>query len=111
MSKSRWLLWTLLFAFFLVPIPADAQPASFPTEWLLFDSDPNEGFAQNDFRDVTAASFNVEDGFLFLRLQTVEPAGWPSTGSQGAARYKFFFDTANADGAVVGATSTMPSSS
>lgn len=102
MSQSRWLLWTLLLALCLVPIPANAQPASFPTEWLLFDSDPNEGFAQDDTRDVTAAFFNVEDGFLFLRLQTVKPAGWPETGSPGAGRYKFLLDTANADGVVEG---------
>lgn len=101
MSRPRVL--PLIFALSLIPcLAADAQPASFPTEWLMFDSDPDEGGAQNDFRDVSAAFWNVEDGFLFLRLQTIDPAGWPSTGPQGTARYKFFFDTANADGVVSG---------
>jgi hypothetical protein len=54
-----------------------AQPA-WPTTWISIDTDPNEA-GVSDHRDVTATFYALSSGFLFLRMQTVDDAGWPST--------------------------------
>lgn len=81
-----------------------AQPSGFPadSEWIAIGTDPDEGGAANDFRDVSALFYQVQEGFLFLRMQNRADAGWPNPGASGRARYKWFFDTANADGVVQG---------
>jgi hypothetical protein len=84
--------------------PALAQPSSFPAdaEWIAVGSDPDEGGANNDFRDVSAVFYQVQEGFLFLRMQNRADAGWPDLSGSGRARYKWFFDTANDDGEIQG---------
>lgn len=86
----------------LWPAAAAAVPSGWPAEWIFIQSDPAEGGASNDHRDVSATFYNVREGYLFLRMQNRADAGWPSTGPQGKARYKWFFDTANDDGRVQG---------
>jgi hypothetical protein len=82
--------------------PAHGQPTSFPTEWTSLGTDPDEGGASNDFRDVQQAFFAVQEGYLFLRMKTLAPTGWPSTRVQDDSRLKWFFDTTGDDGVVQG---------
>jgi len=101
-SVRRLMAGVLAAAGFLVPALASAVPSAWPSTWIYIQSDPDEGGATNDHRDVAATFYNVREGYLFLRMQNRADAGWPSTASQGKARYKWFFDTANNDGVVQG---------
>jgi hypothetical protein len=94
----------VLLATVLPAWTADAQPSAWPgeSEWIAFGTDPDEGGASNDFRDVSVVFYQVREGYLFLRMQTLADAGWPTTGASGRARYKWFFDTAGNDGEIQG---------
>jgi hypothetical protein len=41
---------------------------------------------------VTEAFYALDSNYLYLRLETVDPAGWPSASPSGEARYKWFID-------------------
>jgi hypothetical protein len=86
----------------LLVLAGAAGAQTFPTEWISLGTDPNEGGSDNDHRDVIELFYNVDGGFLFLRMATRDLAGWPDTSGSGKARFKWFFDTANDDGVVQG---------
>ena len=105
MTIIRNHLLALFFTFFLVlglfPQKALAQFPGWPGEggppaWTLFDTD-NDGGDENgcaDHRDVVELYIAADADYLYLRMQTVGDAGWPSAanGSPNEARYKWFFD-------------------
>jgi PKD repeat protein len=79
--------------------PAEAQPATWPTTWTGLSTDPDESGGK-DHRDVFdtngdgyALYYTADSQYLYLRMETVDPPGWPSTGPQGEARYKWWFNT------------------
>jgi len=79
--------------------PAGAQPAAWPTTWTGLSADPDESGGSNH-RDVFdtngdgyALYYTADSQYLYLRMETVDLPGWPSTGPQGEARYKWWFDT------------------
>jgi hypothetical protein len=80
---------------------AFGQPAAFPSEWILLQTDPNEGGTTNDHRDVQAVYYQVEQGYLFLRMETRAAAGWPGTGTSHPARFKWLFDLEGTPAAIV----------
>lgn len=69
-----------------------SQFVSWPVTWTSVGTDPAESGC-GDHRDVTEALFAMDATYLYLRMQTVDPAGWPSTQPAGQARYKWFIDT------------------
>jgi len=85
-------------------LPPDvAQPALWPATWIGLTNDPDEGGGK-DHRDVTdkngdsyAVYYAVDSQYLYLRMETKESPGWPSTTVQDEARYKWWFDTAGMD--------------
>ncbi len=89
------------------PPPVVAQPSGWPTIWTGLASDDNEHC--ETFRNVAdmdgdgyALYYDVDSQYIYLRMETVTAPGWPSTGSQGAARYKWWFSTAGAAAYVSG---------
>jgi len=71
----------------LMPSPAVAQ--SWPTTWILIDTDPNEP-GQANYRDVLSAYYNYDSSHLYLRLSTVSVPSF--SGANGQARFKWFID-------------------
>jgi len=71
----------------LVPSPAVAQ--TWPTSWILIDTDPNEP-GQANYRDVLSAYYSYDSGHLYLRLTTVSVPSF--IGQNGQARFKWFID-------------------
>ena len=67
------------------PVVAD-PPSAWPTNWTLLATDPNENC--DTHRNVVALYYDVDSDYIYLRMKTVSSPGWPSTGSQGVARYK-----------------------
>ncbi len=61
---------------------------SWPTNWILVDTDPTENGAADDYRDVQNVYFDTDPDYIYLRQECYGPAGW----SYGDARYKFWFD-------------------
>ena len=87
-------LITALSVIAMVPQSAHAQSwPTAPTPWLLIDTDPNEPGAAN-YRDVAGAYFsNYDDDYLYLRLETYEPAKITNVSS----RFKWLIDVGNGD--------------
>jgi hypothetical protein len=73
------------------PVVGD-RPIPWPTisEWEELATDDDENC--NSFRDVVALYYAVDSDYIYLRMETDTEPGWPSTGSQGVARYKWWFD-------------------
>ena len=44
----------------------------------------------------------TDSQYLYLRMENASAAGWPSTGTQGEARYKWVIDTVGGDIALSG---------
>jgi len=61
---------------------------SWPTTWILVDTDPGEDGTSDDYRDVHYVYFNTDPDYIYLRQECYGPAGW----TYGNARYKFWFD-------------------
>jgi PKD repeat protein len=85
-------------------------PSAWPTTWTGLSTDAADGGGE-DHRDVTdtngdayALYYTTDSEYLYLRMETVEPPGWPTTNPTGDARYKWWFDTAGTD-LYVGGTS------
>jgi PKD repeat protein len=77
-----------------------AGPSEWPTTWVGLSTDPNESGC-NDHRNVAdvnadgyALYYATDSQYLYLRMETVGPPGWPSLKPGGDARYKWWFDTA-----------------
>ena len=70
-----------------------AQPAGWLSTWIPIDTDACDCGGNRTYRDVNATYYNMDSQYLYLRMCTCGPAGWPSTGQQGQARYKWWFDT------------------
>ncbi len=74
----------------------------FPTSYSSFGTDADENGCKES-RNVLQSYSQLTSGFLFLRLNTENPAGWGvNTGSSSDARYKWFFDTTGNDGVLSG---------
>jgi PKD repeat protein len=76
-----------------------APPSGWPTEWIGLATDPNEGGGK-DHRDVFdtnddgyALYYYVDSDYIYLRMETVDTPGWPSTSQSDEARYKWWFNT------------------
>ena len=81
--------------------PAVANDFIWPTSgnWTIMNTDgsgppdcpggPGDG---NNWRDVVTTYYAMNDTYLFLRMCTYGPAGWPVAAVLGA-RYKWWFDT------------------
>ncbi len=54
--------------------------------------------------DGYAFYYATDSQYLYLRMETVDSPGWPSTKPQGDARYKWWFDTAGTAAYVHGTT-------
>jgi uncharacterized repeat protein (TIGR01451 family) len=82
---------------------AGAQPHAWPTTWIGLATDPPDdcgGGGSSDHRNIAdtngdgyAFYYAADSQYLYLRMETVNPPGWPSTGSSGKARYKWWFST------------------
>ena len=72
------------------PVVAD-PPSEWPTNWTQLATDPNENC--DSFRNVVELYYYVDSAYIYLRMKTVSPTGWPSTAVQGEARYKWWFNT------------------
>jgi uncharacterized repeat protein (TIGR01451 family) len=64
-----------------------AKAQSWPTSWILIDTDANEPGGAN-YRDVVTAYYNYDSGHLYLRLCTVDVPGITGV----SARFKWFID-------------------
>lgn len=60
-----------------------------PTSWMLIDSDPTENGASDDYRDVQYAYYNVDDEYLYFRLECYAS---PNFTAEPDGRYKWFID-------------------
>jgi hypothetical protein len=88
--------------------PAYAVGPSWPTSWTLM-TDPATGgpCSSNPHRDVDVTYYALDNDYLYLRMQTVDPPGWPwNSPKWEEARYKWWFDTAG-DSAYVSGTSVL----
>ena len=103
------LLVSPLITGYLLNIPSVdkviAQPSGWPatSDWILLDTDPDEPGCDDD-RNVIQTYYNVTTQYIFLRMRTVNPAGWSATtpGSPGEARFKWWFDTVGQDANIFG---------
>ena len=103
------LLISPLITGYLLNVPTvdqvTAQPGGWPatSDWILFDTDPDEPGCDDD-RNVIETYYNVTSQYIFLRMRTVNPAGWSATtpGSPGEARFKWWFDTVGQDASIFG---------
>jgi len=97
MTQAKWftrptnlllavVLLLSLAAAVLMPTPVYAQ--TWPTSWVLIDTDPDEAGPSNNYRDVWRAYFNFDDDYLYLRLETYATPQFPSVG----ARFKWLID-------------------
>jgi len=60
------------------------------TNWILFDTDPNEAGTSDDFRDVQYAYYYTNDEYLYYRMECY---GFPNFTLEPEGRYKWFIDT------------------
>ncbi len=85
-------------------------PSGWPTTWTGLSTDPNESGC-DEHRNVADVSgdgyalyYATDSQYLYLRMETVDPPGWPSLKPGGDARYKWWFDTAETAAYVHGTT-------
>jgi uncharacterized repeat protein (TIGR01451 family) len=86
------ILMLLLFSYaivFVVPSTRGEQP-SWPTSWVLADTDPNEAESNNDYRDVHNAYYYDNNEYLYFRLECY---GSPNFTAEPNTRFKWFIDT------------------
>jgi PKD repeat protein len=85
-------------------------PGEWPTTWTGLSTDPEEsGCAEHrNVADVDgdgyALYYAADSQYLYLRMETVDPSGWPSTKPEGDGRYKWWFDTEGTGAYVHGTT-------
>jgi len=84
-------------------------PSAWPTAWTGLDTD-DDGSC-NAHRNVFdtdgdgyALYYVLDSDYIFLRMETMGSPGWPGTGSQDVARYKWWFNT-DETAAYIGGTS------
>jgi len=89
--KTRTILaLALVFAILAaVGLPSPAAAQTWPTTWILIDTDANEP-GQANYRDVLSAYYNYDSNHLYLRLNTVSTPVF--SGANGPARFKWFID-------------------
>ncbi|UCF12799.1 MAG: DUF11 domain-containing protein, partial [Thermoplasmatales archaeon] len=63
---------------------------SWPTTWILFDTDPNEDGTSDDYKDVQYAYYNVDNEYIYFKLELF---GYANFSVQPDSRYKIFIDT------------------
>jgi PKD repeat protein len=89
-----------------------APPSEWPdeSEWIGLADDPDEGGGK-DHRDVFdtdvddyALYYYVDSDYIFLRMETVDTPGWPSTSQSDEARYKWWFHTEGTPAYIHGTT-------
>jgi len=87
--------------------PVAADPSGWPAAWIGLATDDNE--CCTAFRNVAdmdddgyALYYAVDSQYIYLRMETVTPPGWPSTDVKGEARYKWWFNTAGTAASVKG---------
>lgn len=100
-NKSTLFLLPIFLLSCLWITPLMAAPASFPTDWIYWMSDPDEDGTNNDYRDVQAIYYQIDDEYLYLRLQNRCECGW---GENAHGRWKWFIDTVGNDAHVQGGT-------
>jgi len=76
-----------------------APPGGWPSNWTLFDTDPDEGGTDNH-RDVLNAYIAMDENYLYLRLCCVNT---PNFTQHPDSRYKWFIDL-NGNGYLSGGT-------
>ncbi|KYK31270.1 MAG: hypothetical protein AYK22_08100 [Thermoplasmatales archaeon SG8-52-3] len=74
---------------FISNINADEIEPQWPTDWILFDSDPTENGDSDDYRDVSNAYYHANDNYLYFRLECY---GYPNFTIEPDCRYKWFID-------------------
>ena len=80
----------ILSAFTTITIAQETEnEIKWPTSWILIDSDPTENGASDDFRDVRNALYNVDDEYLYFRLECYAS---PNFTAEPDGRYKWFID-------------------
>ncbi|MFC1927208.1 PKD domain-containing protein [Chloroflexota bacterium] len=86
---------------------AVASPSAWPPTWTGLDTDENGNCNthRNVFdtdEDGYALYYEVDSDYIYLRMETVTAPGWPGTGSQDVARYKWWFNTSGTAASVKG---------
>jgi PKD repeat protein len=85
-------------------------PSGWPTTWTGLSTDPNESGCDvhRNVADVDgdryALYYATDSQYLYLRMEIVDPPGWPSLKPEGDARYKWWFDTSGTAAYVHGTT-------
>jgi uncharacterized repeat protein (TIGR01451 family) len=87
-SLVAMLLISNAIVLFVTPIVTADQP-QWPTSWILYDTDPTENGASDDYRDVKNAYCNKDDNYLYFRLECYDV---PSFTDDHKVRYKIFLD-------------------
>ncbi|MFC1505787.1 hypothetical protein ACFLQ6_01815 [Thermoproteota archaeon] len=101
------LLISPLVTGYLLNVPSidqvTAQPGSWPSssDWISLDTDPDEPGCDDD-RNVIETFYFIDTGFLYLRMETVNDAGWEGSGATRDARFKWWFDTVGQDASIFG---------
>lgn len=103
------LLISPLITGYLLNVPTvdqvTAQPGGWPSisDWISLNTDPDEPGCDDD-RNVIETFYFVDTEFIYLRMETVNPAGWSGTGpgSPSQARFKWWFDTVGQDASIFG---------
>ncbi len=85
-----FITFILIISAFIVVLPKTMSAPSWPSTWILYDEDPNEGGDSQDNRDVKNASYNTDFEYLYFRLECY---GLPNFDNGTEARYKWFIDT------------------
>jgi len=89
-SLAIILILLLVNGLAIVTISEETSP-QWPSEWLLIDSDPEDSTSES-FRDVQYAYYNIDDNYIYFRLQCY---GLPNFSAHPESRYKWFIDTDN----------------
>jgi len=74
----------------LVTASSEGSQPTWPTSWILADTDPYEGGPSDHSRDVHFAYYYYDANYLYFRLECF---GTPNFTSHPDCRYKWFIDT------------------
>jgi uncharacterized repeat protein (TIGR01451 family) len=74
----------------LVTASSEGSQPTWPTSWILADTDPNEGGPSDHSRDVHFAYYYYDADYLYFRLECF---GAPNFTNNPDCRYKWFIDT------------------
>jgi hypothetical protein len=93
MSRTPIVL-VLVVSLVAMIVPSTAYAQTWPTSWILIDSNGNENGWQDDYRDVHTAHYSLDSEYIYLRLCCFGTPYFTSPPeTEVKVRYKWLIDT------------------